>query len=108
MTEGIIAGLAVAVISGVVAAVALRWSLNKGMQILMIAIFGGMILRLLMVAVCSALILKLTPVDPKGYGASLVLAYLLFLTIEILYVMKKKVDKAERKWQDGAGEPFEH
>ena len=94
MTEGIIAGLVVAVINGVVAAVALRWSLNKSVQILMIAIFGGRILRLLMVAVCSALILKLTPVDPKGYGASLVLAYLLFLTLEILYVMKKKADKA--------------
>ena len=95
MTEGIIAGLVVAVINGAVAAVALHWGLNKGMQILMIAIFGGMILRLLMVAVCSALILKLTPVDPKGYAASLIIAYLLFLMLEILYVMKKKADKAE-------------
>ena len=96
MTEGIIAGLVVAGINGALAAAALSWGLHKGMQVFMIAIFGGMILRLMLVAVCSVLVLKLTPVDPKGYAASLVAAYLFFLVLEMLYVLKKNADKAEK------------
>ncbi len=96
MTEGIIAGLVVAGINGALAAAALSWGLHKGMQVFMIAIFGGMILRLILVAVCSVIVLKLTPVDPKGYAASQRATYLFFLVLQMLYVMKKKADKAEQ------------
>ena len=92
--EGVIAGLAVAGLNGALALAAVRWGLAKGMQVFLTVFIGGMALRLLLVAVLSVLVLKLTSVHVASYTVSLVATYLLFLLLEILYVLKK--NKAEK------------
>ena len=49
--DSIVAGLVVAGFNGALALAAIRWGWNKGMQVFMIAFFGGMIARLIAVAV---------------------------------------------------------
>ena len=88
--DGVIAGLAVAGINGAIALAAVRWGLQQGMQVFMIAFFGGMTLRLMLVAVASILLLKLTAVHPASYIVALVVAYLFFLLLEVLYVLQNK------------------
>ena len=92
--EGIIAGLAVAGRNGALALAAVRWGLAKGMQVFLVAFIGGMALRLLLVAVLSVLVIKLTSVHVASYTISLIVTYLLFLLLEMLYVLKK--NKAEK------------
>jgi Ca2+/Na+ antiporter len=92
--EGIIAGLAVAGLNGALALAAVRWGLAKGMQVFLVACIGGMALRLLLVAVLSVLVIKLTSVHVASYTISLIVTYLLFLLLEMLYVLKK--NKAEK------------
>ena len=92
--EGVIAGLAVAGLNGALALAAVRWGLDKGMQVFLTAFIGGMALRMMLVAVLSVLVLKLTSVHVASYAISLVVAYLAFLLLEILYVLKR--NKAEK------------
>ena len=86
--DSIIAGLAVAGVNGALALAVIRWGWGKGMQVFMIAFFGGMIARFIAVAVLSALALKWAEVHAASYVIALVAAYLLFLVFEILYVLK--------------------
>ena len=90
--DGVIAGLAVAGINGAIALAAVRWGLQQGMKVFMIAFFGGMTLRLMLVAVASILLLKLTAVHPASYIVALVFAYLFFLLLDVLYVLKNKAE----------------
>ena len=92
--EGVIAGLAVAGLNGALALAAVRWALDKEMQVFLTAFIGGMALRMMLVAILSVLVIKLTAVHVASYTISLVVAYLAFLFIEILYVLKKT--KAEK------------
>lgn len=92
--EGVIAGLMVAALNGALALAAVRWGMDKGMQVFMIAFFGGMTLRLMLVAVASVILLKLTAVHPASYVVALVVAYLFFLLLEVLYVLKNKSAKS--------------
>ena len=86
--DSVVAGLAVAGFNGALALAAIRWGWSKGMQVFVIAFFGGMLVRLLAVAVLSALALKWAEVDAASYFAALVAAYLLFLVFEVLYALK--------------------
>ncbi|MEE2871456.1 MAG: hypothetical protein VX893_00910 [Candidatus Latescibacterota bacterium] len=92
--EGVIAGLTVAGLNGALALAAVRWALDKGMQVFLTAFIGGMALRMMLVAILSVLVIKLTAVHVASYTISLVVAYLAFLFIEVLYVLKK--NKAEK------------
>ena len=96
MWEGVMAGLAVAAVNGALALAAVRWGLAKGMQVFMIAFFGGMTLRLMLVAGCSVAVLKRTAVDTKGYIVALVGAYWFFLLLEVLYVLKYKAETGDK------------
>lgn len=93
--DSIVAGLVVAGFNGALALAAIHWGWNKGMQVFMIAFFGGMIARLIAVAVLSALALKWLGVHAASYFIALVVAYLLLLAFEIRYVLKLQ-GRAER------------
>ena len=99
--DGVIAGLIVAGINGAIALAAVHWGLRKGMQVFMIAFFGGMTLRLMLVAVASVVVLKLTTVHPASYIVALVVSYLLFLLLEVLYVLKNKTEKLSPESKNG-------
>jgi hypothetical protein len=58
-----------------------------------------MTLRLMLVAVASILLLKLTAVHPASYILALIVAYLLFLLLEVLYVLKHKAEKSASQEQ---------
>jgi uncharacterized protein (DUF58 family) len=47
----------------------------------------------MLVAVASVVVLKLTTVHPASYVVALVVCYLLFLLLEVLYVLKNKAEK---------------
>ena len=86
--DSIAAGLAVAGLNGALALAAIRWGWCKGMQVFVVAFFGGMVARFIAVAVLSVLALKWAEVHAASYFLALVAAYLLFLAFEILYVLK--------------------
>ena len=73
-----------------------RFETTHLVTLFVILLFGGMTLRLMLVAVCSVAVLKLTAVDTKGYIVALVGAYLFFLLLEVLYVLKYKAEKGEK------------
>ena len=86
--DSIAAGLAVAGVNGALALAAIRWGWGKGMQTFVIAFFGGMIARLIAVAVLSVAVLRWAEIHAESYFVALVVAYLLFLAVEIFYVLK--------------------
>lgn len=86
--DSIAAGLVVAGINGAFAIAAIRWGWDKGMQVFMIAFFGGMIARLIAVVILSVLALKWAEFHAASYVTALVAAYLVFLVFEIFYVLK--------------------
>lgn len=88
--DGIVAGLAVAGANGALALAVIRWGWGKGMQVFMIAFFGGMIARFIAVAGLSVLVLRWAGVHAASYFVALVAAYLLFLAVEIFYVLKRQ------------------
>lgn len=96
MWDGVLAGSAVATLTGGLALVALRWSYNRGNQVFMVAFMGGMIVRLVIVAALSALVLSFTAIDPISYVVSLIVVYLLFLGLEIFYALLKNAEKADK------------
>ena len=86
--DSIVAGLAVAGVNGALALAVIRWGWGKGMQVFMIAFFGGMIARFIAVAVLSVVVLKWIGVHAESYFVALIAAYVLFLVVEIFYVLK--------------------
>jgi len=86
--DSIVAGLAVAGVNGALALAVIRWGWGKGMQVFMIAFFGGMIARFIAVAVLSVVVLKWIGVHAESYFVALIAAYVLFLVFEIFYVLK--------------------
>ena len=86
--DSIVAGLVVAGVNGALALVVIRWGWGKGVQVFMIAFFGGMIARFIAVAILSALVLKWAEVHAASYVIAIVAAYLFFIAFEIFYVLK--------------------
>ena len=95
MWDGVLAGSAVATLTGGLALVALRWSYNRGNQAFMVAFLGGMVVRLVAGAALSVLVLSFTAINPVSYAVSLIVVYLLFLGLEIFYALLKKAEKAD-------------
>jgi len=95
MWDGVLAGSAVATLTGGLALVALHWSYNRGNQAFMVVFMGGMIVRLVAVAALSALVLSFTSIHPMSYVVSLIVVYLLFLGLEIFYALLKNAEKAD-------------
>ncbi len=86
--DSIAAGLAVAGLNGALALAAIRWGWSKGMQVFVVAFFGGMVARFVAVAVLSVVVLRWAEIHAESYFVALVAAYLLFLAFEIFYVLK--------------------
>lgn len=91
------AGVVVAAISAAIAWLGLRYSARHP-RLLLAAVLGGTMVRLVLVAAVSILLLWTTDVHHSGYVGGLVVAYLVFLGVEIAYVART----ASRR--DGADE----
>lgn len=88
MWDGIVWGAGIAAFNGVGTLLVVRWSMDKGNAAFMMAILGGMFVRLLLIGGASILVLKFAGVDPVWYLASLVVLFLVFLGLEILMVLR--------------------
>ncbi len=97
MWDGVLAGSAVATLTGGLALVALRWSYGRGNQAFMVAFLAGMLVRLVLVAVLSALVLSFTKIHKTSYIVSLIVVYLLFLGLEIFYALVKNAERADER-----------
>jgi hypothetical protein len=81
------AGVAVAAVSAAIAWLGLRYSARHP-RALMVTILGGTMARLLLVAAASILLLWFTEIHKTGYAAGLIVAYLLFLALEVVLIAR--------------------
>ena len=100
MWEGLIAGMAVAGLSGVAAWFLLRWSADKTMTDFLKAVLGGMAGRLVFVGIASFLVVKLTPVSRVAYAVGLMAVYLVFLLVEIAVILRRAQREKEARGED--------
>ncbi len=94
----VVTGVAVAGVSALIAWFGLRWSARRP-GTMMVAVLGGTMIRLLLVGGVSILLLLFTQVHSTGYAAGLICAYLAFLGIEVVFVVR-----ARQKDPTNAGE----
>jgi hypothetical protein len=59
---------------------------HQSLRTLMIAVFGGMLVRLLLIGIIFVLIVTLTPLHPVSFLSSLLGFYTLYLVIELYFV----------------------
>ena len=85
----VLCGIGVAAISAGIALLGLRWSAARP-GLIVAAVLGGTIIRLLMVIGCSVLLLGFTDVNPLVYATSLIISYLGFLGVEIFMVIRRR------------------
>ena len=82
------AGALVAAASAAIAWVGLRLG-GRNPRALVVVILGGTVVRLLLVASVSILLLWFTDTHRTGYAAGLVVAYLVFLALEVVVVARR-------------------
>ena len=94
MWEGIAAGFAVVAFNGLAAWGALRWSWGRSFQIFSLVFLGGMFLRIVLVAAVSVSLFKFTQISKGAYAGSLIFFIILFLVLEISWLLKRaKMEK---------------
>ncbi len=81
------AGVLVAAASAVIAWVGLRLGARHP-RALVVAILGGTVARLMLVAAVSLILLWFTDTHRTGYAAGLIVAYLVFLGLEVVLVAR--------------------
>ncbi len=81
------AGVLVAAASAVIAWIGLRLG-ARNPRALVVAILGGTAARLLLVAAVSLVLLWFTDTHRTGYAAGLIVAYLVFLALEVALVAR--------------------
>ena len=85
-------GIVIAGVSAVIAWLGLRWSGTRP-HAMMIAVLGGTMIRLLLVSGVSVLLLLSTPIHVTGYAVGLIVAYLVFLGVEVVLVARASDQK---------------
>jgi hypothetical protein len=65
---------------------AVCWALHQPLRSFMIAVFGGMLVRLLFIGTVLALVVKLTQLHLSSFVCSLVGFYMLYLAIELYFI----------------------
>lgn len=80
-------GVAIAAASALIAWMGLRWTEGRP-KTMMIAVLGGTMIRLVLVGGVSVLLLLSTPIHVRGYAAGLIVAYLVFLGLEVTLVAR--------------------
>ena len=81
-------GFAVATASAGIAWLGLRWS-ESNPRLMMAAVLGGTLARLVLVGIASVLLLFFTSVDSTVYVIALATCYLLFLGVEIFLIARR-------------------
>lgn len=96
-----LAGVAVAAASALISWAGLRLTARRP-GLVVAAVLGGTMVRLLLVAAASIGLLWFADAHPTGYAAGLVLAYLAFLAAEILFVARGAFRPGARRDRHGS------
>ncbi len=89
MWEGIALGCLVGGGTGATTLLFLRWGLSKSFQMMLSIFMCGMLLRLIVVALVTILVLTQTTIPPGPYVGSMVVLYLIFLGLEITFILRQ-------------------
>ena len=89
MWEGISYGCLVGGGTGATPLLFLRWGLNKSFQIMLSVFMCGMLLRLIVIALVTSFILTQTSIPREPYVGSMIISYLVFLGIEIVFILRQ-------------------
>ncbi|MBT3345765.1 MAG: hypothetical protein HOH74_13770 [Gemmatimonadetes bacterium] len=81
-------GFAVAAASALIAWLGLRWS-ESNPRLMIAAVLGGTLVRMVMVGAVSVLLLLFTSIDSTIYVVTLAVCYLLFLGVEIYLIASR-------------------
>jgi hypothetical protein len=95
MGEGLIAGVAVAGANGLAAWLLIRWAFAKSNQIFVLAVLGGMGVRLGLVGAISVGVFKFTQLHAGAYLGGLIAAFLLFQVLEIALLLRRRAGERE-------------
>ncbi len=82
-------GIGVSAASAVIAWLGLRWSASRP-RLIIAAVLGGTLVRLMLVVGCSVLLLGLTDMAPVPYATALIVSYLGFLASEIFLIIRRR------------------
>lgn len=99
MWEGLIAGVAVAGANGLAAWLLIRWAFEKDNQVFVLAVLGGMGVRLALVVAISVGVFKFTQLPAGAYLGGLIAAFLVFQVLEIALLLRRRA--GERQGQSG-------
>ncbi len=94
------AGVAVAAANGLAAWLLIRWAFERDNQIFVLAVLGGMGVRLALVVAVSVAVFKFTQLPAGAYLGGLIVAFLVFQVLEIALLLRRRT-RAKR----GQGEP---
>ncbi len=90
MWEGVIAGVAVAAANGLAAWLLIRWAFERDNQIFVLAVLGGMGVRLALVVAVSVGVFTFTRLPAGAYLGGLIVAFLVFQVLEIALLLRRR------------------
>lgn len=90
MWEGVIAGVAVASLNGLAAWMLIRWAFDRDNQLFVLAVLGGMGVRMALVVAVSVGVFKFTPLPAGAYLGGLIVAFLVFQVLEIALLLRRR------------------
>jgi len=85
----VLCGIGVAAASAVIAWLGLRWSADRP-NLMVAAVLGGTLVRLMLVVGCSVFLLGFTDMEPLPYATALIVSYLGFLAVEIFLIIRRR------------------
>lgn len=97
MWEGVIAGVAVAGANGLAAWLLIRWAFDRDNQIFVLAVLGGMGVRLALVGAISVGVFKFTQLHAGAYLGGLIVAFLIFQVLEIALLLHRRAGQKQAK-----------
>ncbi len=97
MWEGLMTGVAVAGINGLAAWLLIRWAFEKNNQVFILAVLGGMGVRLALVAAISVGVFKFTQLPAGAYLGGLISAFFICQIMEIVLLLRRRAGEGRDK-----------
>ena len=96
MWEGVLSGLALAVVYATASWLTIRWSWKRSPAFFVQVFLGGMVARLLAAGLALILIFRFTAVEKAPFVAAFAVAFLLFQAVEMALVLRRREGEGPR------------
>lgn len=90
MWQAVMAGVAVAALNGLAAWMLIRWAFDRDNQLFVLAVLGGMGVRMALVVAISVGVFKFTELPAGAYLGGLTVAFLVFQVLEIAWLLRRR------------------